>query len=78
MLRGFASLERTRLMIHILEQVLSLLLFLWHLLAWISCGSVPTCSSCTATGTSSCDLVWYEDEHIETLLDSIEVKLSTR
>jgi hypothetical protein len=27
--------------------------------AWISCGSVPACSSCTATYTSSCDPVWY-------------------
>jgi hypothetical protein len=26
--------------------------------AWISCGSDPVCSSCTATGNSSCDHVW--------------------
>jgi hypothetical protein len=26
---------------------------------WMSYGSAPACSSCTATGTSSCDPVWY-------------------
>jgi hypothetical protein len=42
MFRGFALLKGTRLMIYALEQVLSLLLFLWHLLCidflWVGPG----------------------------------------